>query len=310
MRISIGTELGIFGFGLVLVVSLLDWQNVKMDTRYVIALYALGGTLMVSSFGRAVWKAISRLITGKSKSPVATALRVTPTPVPPPPAPRLSGRLSMRHIPANEARLERVMWKTEEGRDFHHLAGGHPRALRFVKPHEVTVREGNLPFDIPAGDSGRIVVKKFLSDGFTVDEIGSSDVEVEAEVYLKHEDDRRETGTSPHTPIVEDPALRLLHPYQSYEFGTAGQDGFFPFPKGNQRGMRLYLTFMPSGVPDQMLVERVELSVSGKLYPSVRWTPISWTEQGTNQARVPLLLRRIPMLCLVTTHFRLAVVVI
>jgi hypothetical protein len=32
--------------------------------------------------------------------------------------------------------------------------------------------------------------------------------------------------------------------------------------------MRLYLTFMPSGVPDQMLVERVELSVSGKLYPS------------------------------------------
>jgi len=80
MRTSIGTSLGIGGFGLVLVVSILDWQNVRIATPVVNALFALGITLIFSGFGIAGWGVITRLVTRKFKTPVATAVHTAPMP--------------------------------------------------------------------------------------------------------------------------------------------------------------------------------------------------------------------------------------
>lgn len=102
------------------------------------------------------------------------------------PAP--SGRLSAMHDRADRRLLPRVEWTTEDGRDYLVRTRERANAIRFVAPHEQTVREADLPVDVPDGGTGRIVVKKFTTDGFTVDEIDSSGVKVVAEVYFDESD--------------------------------------------------------------------------------------------------------------------------
>jgi len=78
------------------------------------------------------------------------------------------------------------MFKTESAHEAHIPTTGSPRALRFLRPHAVIVREEELPVEVPTGDGG-LVIKRFVKDGFILDEVGTYGVEVEAEVYLKTE---------------------------------------------------------------------------------------------------------------------------
>jgi hypothetical protein len=87
--------------------------------------------------------------------------------------------------PGSEDKMQKVMFKTEAGGEVHIPTSGSPRVLRFLRPHEVTIREEELPKEFPTGD-GRIVVKKFTTTGFIIEEISTHNVQVEAEVYLKH----------------------------------------------------------------------------------------------------------------------------
>jgi hypothetical protein len=86
--------------------------------------------------------------------------------------------------PGSEDKIQRVMFKTEAGGEVHIPTSGSPRVLRFLRPHEVIIREDELPIEVPTGD-GRLVVKKFTTTGFIVEEISTYNVQVEVEVYLK-----------------------------------------------------------------------------------------------------------------------------
>ena len=86
--------------------------------------------------------------------------------------------------PERENKVQKVMFGTEASGDvFIPSSGGQPKALRFIRPHEVIIREGELPKEVPMGD-GRLVVKKFTPKGFLIEEISTYNVQVEVEVYL------------------------------------------------------------------------------------------------------------------------------
>ncbi len=61
--------------------------------------------------------------------------------------------------------------------------GRKPRALRFTKPVVQTVREPDLPAEVPVG-KGQLIVKRFTEHGFAFEERGTVDDEVVAEVYF------------------------------------------------------------------------------------------------------------------------------
>ncbi len=94
--------------------------------------------------------------------------------------------------PGSEEKIQKVMFRTESGGEVKIPTNGRPQKLRFLHPHEQIVLENDLPIEIPTGD-GRLVVKLFTPTGFLMEEIGTNDVQVEVEVYLKPEANKEDS---------------------------------------------------------------------------------------------------------------------
>lgn len=76
-----------------------------------------------------------------------------------------------------------VLFSTQ-GRTTAEIATGKkPRALRFVLPTKQTIRESDLPAEVPVG-KGRLVIKRFTENGFTFEESETIGDEVRTEVYF------------------------------------------------------------------------------------------------------------------------------
>jgi hypothetical protein len=85
--------------------------------------------------------------------------------------------------PTNLAEPRFVQFRTANRAAHHESTGGHPQALRFLFPMTATVRETDLPMELPC-DGGTIIIKRFTDSGFAFEEQGTAGVEVRAEVYL------------------------------------------------------------------------------------------------------------------------------
>lgn len=87
-------------------------------------------------------------------------------------------------------------FRTQGRRDGHENTPSRPRALRFTLPMNaegITVREGNLPAEIPCG-AGKLVIKRFADTEVIFDEIGTDGEEVRAEIYYERRQ-RHESST-------------------------------------------------------------------------------------------------------------------
>jgi len=63
---------------------------------------------------------------------------------------------------------------------------GEPQTLRFIFPVEQTVRERDLPAEVPVG-KGKLIVKRFTKTGFAFEEQNTEGDQVRAEVYYVNE---------------------------------------------------------------------------------------------------------------------------
>lgn len=115
----------------------------------------------------------------------------------------MSGRLiaNYRSGPQSKHRMPTVHFKTANAGAHHVPTTGRPRALRFTHPVEKTVGEDSLPVELDCGNGGRLIIKRFTADGFTVEEINTSETEVIAEVYYEEArsaSEGRDLGTRPY----------------------------------------------------------------------------------------------------------------
>lgn len=122
--------------------------------------------------------------------------KVKPKPVPPPLDRSVKTKLSDGRTltaqrpniffttPETKYKIQTVNFETTDGRDKRIPTKGEPKALRFLAPHEFIFKEeeGFPSKNIPTRN-GHIVVKKFIEDGFVIDEIGTSKEQVKVEVY-------------------------------------------------------------------------------------------------------------------------------
>jgi hypothetical protein len=65
--------------------------------------------------------------------------------------------------------LPQVAFATEARRHYAHVLGYQPKAIRFSKPDDRTVRADDLPVFVQCG-RGRLVVEKFYALGVVIDE--------------------------------------------------------------------------------------------------------------------------------------------
>lgn len=76
-----------------------------------------------------------------------------------------------------------ISFQTANNRVRHVGTQGKPRALRFVVPTELEVRDEDLPAGLACG-AGTLIVKRFTETGIALEERGTAGDDVQAEVYF------------------------------------------------------------------------------------------------------------------------------
>ncbi len=88
--------------------------------------------------------------------------------------------------PANFSAIHLVQFTTANRSEHHEDTRRRPKALRFLFPMQATVREADLPMDLPCG-GGKLIIKRFTDQGFSFEEKETGGDEVRAEVYFSEE---------------------------------------------------------------------------------------------------------------------------
>jgi hypothetical protein len=99
--------------------------------------------------------------------------------------PRLTESIEMlvTRAPGNTKDLDLVHFSTQGRISVEITTGRKPRALRFIIPIEQTVREPDLPAEVPVG-KGKLIIKRFTERGFAFEERGTVGDDVRAEIYF------------------------------------------------------------------------------------------------------------------------------
>lgn len=99
-------------------------------------------------------------------------------------APAFSGSLVTQRIPTpGSPNTPQKSFVTEGRRNREIDIGGFPRTLRFLEPTDTTIRENDLPSELPCGN-GKLAVVRFFDKGFVLDEINTSGDRVRVDFYL------------------------------------------------------------------------------------------------------------------------------
>jgi hypothetical protein len=106
----------------------------------------------------------------------------------------VSGSIEVRMTPSpDSSRVPFVQFETANRGEREIDAGGRPNKLRFVVPREQLMVESDLPATVWVGE-GKLIVKRFTTKGFTLEEHGTQGVTVKVETYF-------ETPLIPHEEI-------------------------------------------------------------------------------------------------------------
>jgi hypothetical protein len=171
----------------------LDWIIwTKSGHAFVIGLVGMIGSVLVRLFSEAEeWKhdslvalvaflfvtLISILWTTKQTPEVRA--HSTPDTVPP-----LRDFVSAVRIDNDGTHLPMLYFRTGAQAARKILTNRKVSKIRFVLPQERTVSENELPADLPVG-RGRLIIKRFVTDGILVEEKDTLGDEVEAELYFE-----------------------------------------------------------------------------------------------------------------------------
>jgi hypothetical protein len=99
-----------------------------------------------------------------------------------------SGSIEVRMIPAPDSgRVPYVQFVTANRIDREIEVGGRPSKLRFIMPKEQLIAENDLPATVRLSwwGKGKLVVKRFTTKGFALDEHRTQGVTVRIETYFK-----------------------------------------------------------------------------------------------------------------------------